>query len=474
LPSGRPDPVARRGARLGLFAAAALLVAAGGWWLLRNPEREVLTDAARAATGSTFAALPSGVTRFELSGPAEGAPVVLVHGFSVPMYIWDSTVTALTGAGFRVLRYDLLGRGWSDRPATDYTADLFGRQLEELLAYTGLTDPVHVVGLSMGGWVVATWASRHPERVRSVTLIDPAAGARQAPGVLAWPVLGPFLWQTVQVPAMAEGQRADFADPSRFPDWADRYRPQTRFRGFGAALRSTALTLAGTDLDSAYAALGRTGLPTLLIWGAEDRTVPISLSDGVRAGIPHAAFHPIAGAGHLPHLERADTVAALLTEFLRQVTPAPERDRERVLAAAREVMAAARYATLVTLGPDGHPQARIVDPFEPEEDFTIWAATNARTRKAAEIAADPRVTLLYFDRAGSSYVTLAGRAELVRDSTERARHWKEEWAGFYRDRHLGDDYLLIRVRPHRLEVSSTRHGVLNDPVTWRPAIVALP
>lgn len=457
-----------------LVIAGGVLVAAGlGWLVARNPERETLTAEVRQASGFDFATLPSGVTRFELAGPEDGMPVVLVHGFSVPMYIWDSTFAALTTAGFRVLRYDLLGRGWSDRPAGPYDADRFDRQLSEILDHAGLTGPVDLVGLSMGGWIVAGYATRHPGRVRSVTLIDPAAGPRGSLGMFDWPLVGRHLWQALQVPGMAEGQRADFADPSRFPDWAERYRPQMRYRGFGEALRSTARTLAATDFDSVYAGFGRTGLPTLLVWGTADQTVPIQLSEGVRAGIPHVEYHPIEGAGHLPHLERSDTVSPLLLAFLRGQA-APEVERERILAAAREVMRDARYATLVTLGPGGHPQARIVDPFDPEEDFTIWVATNARTRKAAEIAADSRVTLLYFDRAGSSYVTVVGQSELVRDSTERARHWKEEWAGFYRNRHLGDDYLLIRVRPSRLEVSSTRHGVLNDSLTWRPAIVSLP
>jgi hypothetical protein len=62
----------------------------------------------------------------------------------------------------------------------------------------------------------------------------------------------------------------------------------------------------------------------------------------------------------------------------------------------------------------------------------------------------------------------------VRDSASRARYWKEEWAAFYQDRNLGEDYLLIRVRPLRLEISSERHGIRNDAVTWRPVLVELP
>lgn len=156
-----------------------------------------------------------------------------------------------------------------------------------------------------------------------------------------------------------------------------------------------------------------------------------------------------------------------------QGTPA-DTTRARIIAAAADVMQSARYATLITIGEEGRPQARIVDPFAPESGLTIWIATNALTRKVQEIRADPRVTLLYFNATASEYVTLLGRAELVTDSAARAHHWKEDWTSFYKDRNRGSDYLLIRVRPFRIEISSPRHHLMNDPVTWRPVILDLP
>jgi general stress protein 26 len=146
----------------------------------------------------------------------------------------------------------------------------------------------------------------------------------------------------------------------------------------------------------------------------------------------------------------------------------------RVVAAARDVIEKAGYATFVTIGGDGQPQARIVDPFVPEADFTIWIGTNSRTRKVADIGRDPRVTLTYFNAAAGAYVTVIGMAALVADSAEKAGHWKEAWSRFYANGPRGDDYLLIRVRPTRLEVVSPRHGLVNDPVTWRPVTADLP
>ena len=148
--------------------------------------------------------------------------------------------------------------------------------------------------------------------------------------------------------------------------------------------------------------------------------------------------------------------------------------RVAIIAAAKEIMTTSRYATLVTIGPAGQPQARIVDPFAPDSNFIIWVATNALTRKVGEIKADARVTLLYFDATAREYATVIGTAQIVDDPAEKLRHWKQEWAEFYSDGPRGSDYVLIRVKPARLEVLSPSRGVLNDPKTWLPAAVDLP
>ncbi len=158
------------------------------------------------------------------------------------------------------------------------------------------------------------------------------------------------------------------------------------------------------------------------------------------------------------------------TAWAQTATSAPPA-RADIIKAAADVMQRARYCALVTIGEDGQPQARVVDAFAPEDGLTVWIATKPVTRKVAQIRADPRVTLLYFDAADPGYVTLIGTAELVTDAAARRAHWKPAWAGFYKDENRGDDYLLIRVKPRRLEISSARHHLTGDPDTWRPVIV---
>ncbi len=304
-----------------LTLVVVVVVLAGiGTYRVRNPERLDLDEAARQQAPGRFLTLGDGVTHYDVAGPDSGQRVVLVHGFSVPSYIWDSTSIALAAAGFRVARYDSYGRGYSDRPDVAYSLDLFDRQLVQLLDSLGWHDPVDLIGLSFGGPVSAGFAGRHPNRARSLTLVDPAAGpSGSPPGMFKLPVIGPLLWQVLAVPGMADGQLGDFFEPAKWPDWPDRYRTQMRYRGFGRALLSTGRELAGVSLDSVYSRVGALGTPTLLIWGAEDQVVPIGLAPGVRQAIPQTEFHPIERAGHLPHLERAQLVDSLLVGFLRRV-----------------------------------------------------------------------------------------------------------------------------------------------------------
>ncbi|WP_373060697.1 alpha/beta fold hydrolase [Gemmatimonas sp.] len=297
-----------------LAVVGAALVGYGSW---RNPEQGPLNAAARTGVPGQFVALSGGVTHYDIAGPDTGRVVVLVHGFSVPSYIWDSTSTALSAAGYRVIRYDVYGRGWSDRPDAAYDGAMYDAQLDELLDSLHITQPIDLVGLSFGGYVTSHYVAGHAARVRTLTMIDPASTARELPGFLSWPVVGPWIWQTTQVPGMAEGQASDFLHPEQFPTWAEQYRPQMRYDGFGRALLRSAFTMRRTDFGALFAAAGKTGVPALLVWGKQDRTVPIALSAVARTHMPSIEFFAVDSAGHLPHIEQSALVHAKMQEFFR-------------------------------------------------------------------------------------------------------------------------------------------------------------
>jgi general stress protein 26 len=177
------------------------------------------------------------------------------------------------------------------------------------------------------------------------------------------------------------------------------------------------------------------------------------------------------------HARWSATAALLVAGGLGGQQPAPTVPPHDALTPARlerearRLIAAVPYPSLVTIGPDGAPQARPVQPRLPDSSWTVWVATNPRTRKVAEIARQPRVVLHYFDPATLGYVTLHARARVVRDSATKAAHWDPAWDAFYPDKARGA--VLLALQGDRLEIVSAQWGIEGDPRTWRPPTVLL-
>lgn len=150
-------------------------------------------------------------------------------------------------------------------------------------------------------------------------------------------------------------------------------------------------------------------------------------------------------------------------------TKAQKFSKEQTTLAAREIIKGSGKCALITLDEKGLPQVRTMDPFEPESDFTIWLATNPKSRKVNQIKSNSNVTLYYTDKNDNGYVSIYGIAELVNDQQEKDKRWKKEWNDFYPNR--TDGYLLIKVIPTRLEVINYSRGINGNPDTWQPAVV---
>lgn len=143
-------------------------------------------------------------------------------------------------------------------------------------------------------------------------------------------------------------------------------------------------------------------------------------------------------------------------------------ERAELLALASDTMAAARYCALITVDEKGQPRARTVDPFPPDKNFSVWIATRPNTRKVAQIAANPKVTLYYFDADERNYVTIMGTARLVTDdATKTAMRRPADSDRLYPE--FPNDYLLIEVTPDWIEAIVP--GYRGDRDTWRPASV---
>lgn len=264
-----------------------------------------------------FIELSEGFTYYRMTARDQcDTPDVLVHGFSVPSYIWEPTYDFLAGKGRCVIMLDLYGRGFSDNPDVAYTDTLFATQVLELLDALGV-ERASFFGLSNGGRVVSQIAGLAPARVTRLVYVASSGFrdvTRAADTSVSQDEIDELIEKYSELPA---GQLSDFKDPTNFQDWDDKYAELLVHKGFARALISTRKNHDSEELDRIHASLQTSNIPVATIWGDSDTVVVyVGFADKIERLLPKRQEFFITDSGHLPHMENSDQFEAALTTIL--------------------------------------------------------------------------------------------------------------------------------------------------------------
>jgi pimeloyl-ACP methyl ester carboxylesterase len=286
-------------------------------YFVARGETARLDDAARASLRGSYARLADGVTHYELTGPDDGELIVLIPGITIPLFYWDGVADRLHANGFRTLAFSAYGRGYSDRVRATYNESLFVGQLEQLVDALGLAGPRHVVGTSMGALVAMAGVLSDPGSVRTLTLIGPAGLSNRPPVLIRRSGGGVF----TALLGRYGGRRGLLAHLARNVDderdaaaLREMVTDAYEYEGSMCALFSTVIEFPLIDRRSLYRDVARHQLPTLLLWGENDRVTPIASLPEARALLGEdTASAVIPQSGHMAPLEQPAAVAELLT-----------------------------------------------------------------------------------------------------------------------------------------------------------------
>lgn len=276
---------------------------------------------ARSTAPGQFAVLSQGTTHFQWVGPEDGPVVVCVHGLTTPSFVWNSVAPALAGHGFRVLTYDLYGRGYSDRPMGRQDPDFFARQLDDLLSDQSVQGELTLVGYSMGGAIGAAFAARGGHPVKRLILLAPAGmqivGSASLQRMVQIPFLGRWL-MLVRYPAMLRrGLRAEANQPSSVSDINALQEAELGYRGFIPAVHNSLLGMLTDSFQKYHTHIYQQRTPVLAIWGAEDDVIPLSAKDTLALWNPDAVQQVIPDAGHGLTYSHTPEVLAHILRFLK-------------------------------------------------------------------------------------------------------------------------------------------------------------
>jgi len=253
------------------------------------------------------------VLAYDESG--SGRPLLLVHGYPLNRHMWQPQVATL-GDASRVIAPDLRGHGESGAPDAPHTVDRLADDLAELLDGLGVTQPVVVGGLSMGGYVALAFYRRHTARVAGLILAATRAGADSDAGK-ANRDKAIALAREKGVDAIADSMLPKMLAPATYES-----RPalvhQVRQIMTSTPLNGVVGDLSAMrDRPDSTELLGGILQPVLVIHGQDDQLIPPTEAEAAFARLPHGRLALIPGAGHLLNLDQPEAFDAEVRTFLR-------------------------------------------------------------------------------------------------------------------------------------------------------------
>lgn len=299
-----------------LWAAAA----AGTVPALREAWRKPMTEDVRRAAPGAFVDLPDGRTHYCWLGRQRGPIAVCVHGLTTPSFVWRGLARKLASLGFRVLIYDLYGRGYSDRPKEANTPAFFVKQLHDLLSALDIDGDITLFGYSMGGVIASGFAAQHPGMLRRLILIAPAGMqtdlGRTAKFAAEWPLIGDWAFHMFYPSVLKRGYRAERDVEKSVERLEDMQLAELTYRGYLRSVLSSLRFTLRQPIPAIHKQVALNGVPVTAIWGRDDTAIPIAGLGQLAQWNRKAQQEVIEGAGHglvYTHTDELSDVIARLT-----------------------------------------------------------------------------------------------------------------------------------------------------------------
>lgn len=236
--------------------------------------------------------------------------LILMHGLGGYAERWSNLIPFLKEK-FHIFAPDLLGYGQSDKPSVDYTPELFVKFVFEFIEALNIKKTC-MIGTSLGGQIVAECAATQVSTIEKIVLISPAGIMRKStPTLDAYTMAALYPTKesvkTAYQMMVGPGKQVSEISIERFVN--NMSRPNAKM-----AFLSTLLGL--KNAPDIFDKLERIKIPTLLIWGKEDKLIPFEYSQQFVSSINNCEFIPMEGCGHSPYVEDPENLSKLVIKFL--------------------------------------------------------------------------------------------------------------------------------------------------------------
>jgi pimeloyl-ACP methyl ester carboxylesterase len=261
-----------------------------------------------------------------------GPPVVLIHGMVNSSRHWEAVARRLAER-YTVIAPDLIGHGDSAAPRGDYSLGAHAAAIRDLLAALGI-DRATIVGHSLGGGVAMQFFWQFPSRTERLALVSSGGLGHEVSPLLrsvALPGAAAALWVVAHPRVVAgfglAGERLKARGVGTgvyLQAVARALRPLSQpgaRQAFLQTLRSV-IDVRGQRVSARDRLYLLRDMPTLVVWGERDNTIPLEHGRWTHHAVPGSRFETLPRAAHFPHLEDPDGLATVLDEFIESTEPA--------------------------------------------------------------------------------------------------------------------------------------------------------
>lgn len=289
---------------------------------LQKEGRKVPASAMRDTAPGRFAKLSQGVTHYQWIGPARGPVVVMIHGLTTPSPVFYALARQCTALGYRVLAYDLYGRGFSDAPRGIQDRGFFLTQLTELLAHQELDDDLTLLGFSMGGAIATAFAAENPNRMKRLILLAPTGIRIREDRFTAFcrtaPFLGDWLFSMVGERRAKQALRVQLGQPMDVQGIIELQISEYAGRGYLRSILSSQRNMLDEVQEDDHRRIGREGIPVVGIWAEKDEVIPLSSLGTLTQWNRAVRQEVVEGAGHQMPYTHSDDIGTYLSDILRE------------------------------------------------------------------------------------------------------------------------------------------------------------